>query len=77
MATSETWTGTLKNLDPDTGPDHANPGPSKTWTTQNLDPQKRGINMRLKNMSDFRGLYFIKTMRNVICFLKVSLLTDM
>ena len=31
MATSKTWTRTLKNLDPD-----------KTWTLKNLDPEKPG-----------------------------------
>ena len=51
---------------------------SKTWTRtlENLDPKKHGINLGLRNMSEFRELYFIKTMRNVIYCLKVRLLTD-
>ena len=36
-----------------------------------MDPEKHGINMRLKNMSDFKELRFKKTMRSVICCLKV------
>ena len=36
-----------------------------------MDPGKHGINMGLKNMSDFRELWFIKIMHNVIYFLKV------
>ena len=36
-----------------------------------MDPEKHGVNMGLKNMSDFRELYFKKIMRNVICCLKV------
>ena len=36
-----------------------------------MNPGKHGINMGLKNMSDFRELRFIKTMRNVIYCLKV------
>ena len=31
-----------------------------------MDPEKRGRNMGLKNMSDFRELYFTKIMCNVI-----------
>ena len=58
-----TWT-----LDPDPGPDPKN--------LKNLDPEKPGINIELKNMSDFRQLCFIKTMRNVIYCLKVRVLTD-
>ena len=49
---------------------------SKTWALKNMDPEKHRINMRLKNMFDFRELCFIKTMHNVICYLKVLLLTD-
>ena len=54
------------------------PATSKTWTRtlKNLDPEKPGINIRLKNMSDFRELCFITTMRNVIYCLKVRVLTD-
>ena len=33
--TSKTWTCTLKNLDPEKH------GPSKTWTLENLDHEKR------------------------------------
>ena len=36
MATSKTWTRSLKNLDPE------KPGPWKTWTLKNLDPEKPG-----------------------------------
>ena len=49
---------------------------TRTWTQKNLDPEKHGINIRLKNMSDFRELFFIKTMRDVIYSLKVCVLTD-
>ena len=61
-ATSKTWSQTLDlDLDPE------KPGPWKTWALKNMDPEKHGINMRLKNMSDFRELCFIMTMLNVIC----------
>ena len=60
MATSKAWTQTLD-------PDPEKPGPWKTWTLKNLDPEKHGINMGLKYMSHFRELRFVKTMRNVIC----------
>ena len=63
---SKTWT---QILDPDT----ENPVPRKTWTLKNLDPEKDGTNMGLKNMSDFRE--FIKAMYNVICSLKVCVLS--
>ena len=43
---------------------------------KNLDPEKHGINVGFKNMSDFKELHFKKTMRNVICYLKARLLTD-
>ena len=46
-ATSKTWTQTL-------GPDPEKSGPWKTWTLKNMDPEKHGIIMGLKNMSDFR-----------------------
>ena len=55
----KTWT--QKNLDSE------KPGPWKTWTVKNMGPEKHGINLELKNMSDFRQLCFIKTMLNVIC----------
>ena len=46
----EPWT-----LDPDSDPE---PGPwsrtLKTWALKNLDPEKPGINIGLKNMSGFR-----------------------
>ena len=64
------WTRTLKNLDSE------KPGPRNSWTLKNMDPEKHRINMGLKNMSDFGDLYFIKSMRNVICCLKVRVLTD-
>ena len=77
LATSKTWTRTLD-------PDPEKPGPLKTWTQKNLDPEKIGsgkngknrTNIRLKNMSDFRESCFIKTMRNVIYWLKVHVVTD-
>ena len=50
------------------------PGPGH-WT-RTLDPEKPVINIGLKNMSDFRELCFIKTMRIVIYCLKVRVLTD-
>ena len=37
-------------MDPDPGP---GPWTLKTWTLKNLDPEKPGINIGLKNMSDF------------------------
>ena len=52
------------------------PGPW-TWTLKSMDLEKHGTKMELKNMSDFIEFCFIKTMRNVICCLKVSVLTDM
>ena len=58
-------------LDPDPGP-----GPWKTWILKNLDPEKPGINIGLKNMSDFRELWFTKNIRNVSNCLKVRALTD-
>ena len=75
------WTWTQKNLDP------KKPGswkawtqktldPKKTWILKILDPEKYGINIGFKNMSDFRKLCFIETMRNVIYNLKVRVLTD-
>ena len=36
-----------------------------------MDCEKRGINMELKNMSDFRELSFKKAVRSLICCLKV------
>ena len=36
-----------------------------------MDAGKFEINIGLKKMSDFRELYFIKTMRNAVCYLKV------
>ena len=59
MATSQTWTQTL-DRDPE------KPGHKKTWNLKNIDPEKHGINMGLKNMSEFRDLYFKKTVGNVI-----------
>ena len=86
MATSETWTRTL---DPRPGPGPGpgpwirtlnpgqDPGPEPwTQTLKNLDPEKPGINIRLKNMSDFRELCFTKTLHNVSYCLKVRVLTD-
>ena len=49
------------------------PGPG---TLKNLDPEKPGINIGLKNMYDFRELCFTKTIRNVSFCLKVRVLTD-
>ena len=85
------WTRTLKNLDPDkSGPrktltlktwtlknlNPEKPGRRKTWTLKNMDPEKDGIDLVLKNLSDFSELCFIKTMRNLIYCLKVRVLTD-
>ena len=42
VATSKTWTRTLKNLDPEKS------GSSKTWTLKSINPEKYGINMELK-----------------------------
>ena len=36
MATSKTWTRTLKNLHPE------KPGPRKIWILKNLDPENLG-----------------------------------
>ena len=56
---------------------HVQRATSKTWSrTLDPDPEKHGINIVLKNMSDFRELCFIKTIRNVIYCLKVRVLTD-
>ena len=57
------------------------PGPwnrtrTRTRTLKNLDPEKPGVNIGLKNMSDFRELCFIKTIRNMSYGLKVRVLTD-
>ena len=41
-----------------------------------MDLEKHGMVMGFKNMSGIRELYFKKTMRNVICCLKVCLLID-
>ena len=51
---------------------------SKTWTgtVKYLDPEKHGIDIGLKYMSDFRELCFIKTMCSVFYSLKVRVLTD-
>ena len=53
------------------------PGPGP-WalTLKNRDPEKPGINIGWKNMSDFKKLCFTKTNRNVIYCLKVCVLTD-
>ena len=48
---------------------------SKTWT-QTPDPETSGINIGLKNMSDFRELCFIKTIRIVSYCLKVRVLAN-
>ena len=42
---------------------------------EDLDPEKPGINIGLKNMSDFREFCFTKTIRNVSYCLKVRALT--
>ena len=51
-----------------------------TWTLdpdpEKPGPEKRGINIGLKNMSDYRELCFTKTIRNVSYCLKVRVLTD-
>ena len=70
-------------LYPDPGPGPwtrtLDPGPGpwiRTRTLKNLEPEKPGINIGLKNMSDFRELCFTKTIRNVSYCLKVRVLTD-
>ena len=45
MWTLITWT--QKNLDPE------KPGSRKSWTLKNLDPEKHGMNIGSKNISDF------------------------
>ena len=76
-ATSKTWTQDLDS-------DPEKPGPRKIRTLKNLDPEnlepeKHGINMALKNLSNFRELYFIKicfyVVFYVICCLKICLFT--
>ena len=75
MATSKTWTRTL-DPDPGSGPWTLDTGLGPL-TQKNLDPEKPGTNIGLKNMSDFRELCFIKTIRNVSYCLKVRVLTNM
>ena len=62
-------------LDPDhgSGPSILDPDPVKTFTLKNLDPEKLGINIGLENMSDFRELRIMKTIRNVSYCLKSKL----
>ena len=71
LPTSKTWTRTL---DPGSGPWtlDSEPGP---WTLD-PDPEKPGINIGLKNISDFRELCFTKTIRKVSYCLKAPVLTD-
>ena len=61
---------TRKNLD------HEKPVPWKTLALKNLDLKKPVINIGLNCMFDFRELYFIKTMHNVIYCLKIRVLID-
>ena len=71
-----TWT---LNPDPEPctlDPDPKKSGPWKTWTLKNLDPEKPGINIGLKNLYDFKELCFTKIIRNVSYCLKVRVLTD-
>ena len=74
------WTGPwTQTLDPGRGPCTQTLDPGRglwTRTLENLDPEKPGINIGLKNMSGFRELYFMKTIRNVSYCLKVCVLTD-
>ena len=42
-------------------------GLKKTGTLKNRNPKNHGINMELKQMSDFTELNFTNTMRNLIC----------
>ena len=46
------WTQTL-DLDPE------KPAPTKNWTLKNLDPEKHGINMGLKNVPDLLESYVL------------------
>ena len=60
MATSKTWTRTL-DPDPDPGPwpwtlDPENPGPWKTWTLKNLDPEKHGEQLDMEKWLEDRIL---------------------
>ena len=57
-------------------PDPKKSGPWKTWTLKNLDPEKPGINIGLKNLYDFKELCFTKIIHNVSYCLKVRVLTD-
>ena len=71
-----TWT---LNPDPEPctlDPDPKKSGPWKTWTLKNLDPEKPGINIGLKNLYDFKELCFTKIIHNVSYCLKVRVLTD-
>ena len=43
-----------------------------TWTLKNMDHEKHGINMRLKNMLPLENL--MKKMCNVICSLNVCVM---
>ena len=63
-------------LKSETGPWTLDPGPGPWTRTLDTDPEKPGINIGLKNMSDFRELCFMKTIRNVSYCLKVHVLTD-
>ena len=66
-------------MDPDPGPWTLDPDPEPgPWarTLKNLDSEKPGKNIGLKNMFDFRELCFTKTIRNVSYCLKVRVLTD-
>ena len=69
------WNRNLKNLDSfktlDLGPDPSLEKLGRTWTQKNLDREKHGLNMTLKNISDFKELYFTKIIRNMICCVKV------
>ena len=51
-------------LKPEPGPWTLDPDPG-LWTLKNLDPEKPGINIGFKSMSDFRELCFTKTICNV------------
>ena len=66
MATSKTWTRTL-DLDSE------KLGPLKIWNLKNMNPRKYAVNMGeiKKFLTLVNYVLLIKTMRYVICCLKV------
>ena len=68
-----------KELLPKAGPTHWNKtnldpekhGPKKTWTLKNMNPGKYGVNMGGTKIYVCLNSLYIKSMRSVICCLKV------